>query len=70
MTSKAGWNEMKADVREMRRVFNMGIGFVLVVHESQEAEILLRLRHLGETAYTIGKIVERKNPTEEQATFQ
>lgn len=44
-------------VHEMFRVFNMGIGFVLIVPEAEEAEILLRLAHLGESAFSIGEVV-------------
>lgn len=54
------------DEMEMFRVFNMGIGFVLIVPEKQEAEVLMRLKHLGETAYTIGKVIERPSEKGEQ----
>jgi phosphoribosylformylglycinamidine cyclo-ligase len=42
---------------EMFRVFNMGVGFVLVVKADEAADILARLRRLGETADVIGEIV-------------
>lgn len=44
---------------EMFRVFNMGIGFVLIVPQKEESEVLSRLNHMGETAYSIGEVVER-----------
>jgi phosphoribosylformylglycinamidine cyclo-ligase len=55
---------------EMFRVFNMGIGFVLIVPETEESEVLMRLRHLGETPYSIGEIVERPRNTEAQVFLQ
>jgi phosphoribosylformylglycinamidine cyclo-ligase len=47
--------------KEMWQVFNNGIGMVVVVGEEYVAEILQRLTALGETAYTLGEIVHRKN---------
>jgi phosphoribosylformylglycinamidine cyclo-ligase len=46
---------------EMLRVFNMGIGMILIVAEKDEAEILERLEMLGEKAYAIGMIEKREN---------
>ena len=43
---------------EMYRVFNMGIGMVLVVSADHAHEIANELRGAGETVYAIGKIVE------------
>jgi phosphoribosylformylglycinamidine cyclo-ligase len=40
---------------EMFRVFNMGIGFVLIVARDAAEETLSRLRASGETAYLLGK---------------
>ena len=42
---------------EMFRVFNMGIGFVLVVAPEMAEETLARLRAAGETAYRLGEAV-------------
>lgn len=42
---------------EMYRTFNMGIGFVLVVHPEDEAEMRRRLAGQGEKCYKIGEIV-------------
>ena len=44
---------------EMYRVFNMGIGMMLVVPEKESGEILERLERLGEKAYLIGQIDKR-----------
>lgn len=44
---------------EMRRVFNCGVGLILVVPEEQAAETCDRIRTLGETAWIIGEIVKR-----------
>jgi phosphoribosylformylglycinamidine cyclo-ligase len=42
---------------EMFRVFNMGIGFVLIVAEDFADAIMTKLRRSGETVYKIGRIV-------------
>lgn len=44
---------------EMHRVFNCGIGMVVVVAQSQEEEALKLLREAGETAWSIGMICRR-----------
>jgi phosphoribosylformylglycinamidine cyclo-ligase len=49
------------DPMEMFRVFNMGIGMMIVVSEKSAGEILERLEKLGERAYTIGVIEKREN---------
>lgn len=41
---------------EMYRTFNMGIGFVVVVRESEAIKIIRRLKYLGEKAFVIGHI--------------
>jgi phosphoribosylformylglycinamidine cyclo-ligase len=46
------------DESEMFRVFNMGIGMIIIVAEKDHAEIMERLDKLGEKAYSIG-IVEK-----------
>lgn len=48
------------DETEMFRVFNMGIGMILVVPEKEHSEILDRLEKLGEVAYSIGIIEKRE----------
>ncbi|MCC6661839.1 MAG: phosphoribosylformylglycinamidine cyclo-ligase [Phycisphaerales bacterium] len=42
---------------EMRRVFNMGIGYCLIVRPDFADSIAARLKKLGERVYRIGKIV-------------
>ena len=44
---------------EMHRVFNCGIGMVLVVSPADADAALSQLRAAGETAYRVGEIVER-----------
>jgi phosphoribosylformylglycinamidine cyclo-ligase len=41
---------------EMRRVFNMGIGFCLIVRPAFADSVLAQLRKLGERVYAIGRI--------------
>ena len=41
---------------EMYRTFNMGIGYVLVVHREESPAVLDRLRELGEQAWLIGEV--------------
>jgi len=43
------------DAREMYRVFNMGIGFVLVVRRGFEASVMRQLRRMGESPHLIGR---------------
>jgi phosphoribosylformylglycinamidine cyclo-ligase len=47
------------DHEEMLRVFNMGIGMMIVVPEREAAEIMERLEFLGERPYPIGFIEKR-----------
>jgi phosphoribosylformylglycinamidine cyclo-ligase len=44
---------------EMPRVFNCGIGFILVVAREHGEAVRARLAELGETAYTIGRVERR-----------
>jgi phosphoribosylformylglycinamidine cyclo-ligase len=48
------------DETEMYRVFNMGIGMMIVVPEKEASEVIERLGILGERAYTIGFIEKRE----------
>lgn len=50
---------------EMFRVFNMGIGMMIVVSEKETAEVLDRLQSLGELAYIIG-IIDKKGNQQQQ----
>lgn len=51
--------------KEMFRVFNMGIGMMIIVSEKECEEVLNRLEVLGEKAYQIG-FIEKKEDTQEQ----
>jgi phosphoribosylformylglycinamidine cyclo-ligase len=51
----------KVDENEMLRVFNMGIGMMIIVAEKDVQEIVERLEKLGEKAYTIGTIEKKKS---------
>lgn len=44
------------DESEMFKVFNMGIGFVLIVRPSFTKAVMTHLRTLGERAYFLGKV--------------
>lgn len=50
----------RVEFDEMYRVFNMGLGMVMVVPPSEAPEILTRLKSLGETAWRVGEIVKRE----------
>ncbi len=50
----------KVEQAEMRRVFNMGIGYVVVVRPTFAEAVAQRLRRSGETVYTIGRIMRGK----------
>ena len=41
----------------MERVFNMGIGYVLIVRPTFARSVVARLRKSGERAFVIGKTV-------------
>ncbi|HET58067.1 MAG TPA: phosphoribosylformylglycinamidine cyclo-ligase [Deltaproteobacteria bacterium] len=49
---------------EMYRVFNMGIGMILLVHREDVEEALDRLRSVGESAFVIGSIAKKKGNDE------
>ncbi len=46
---------------EMMRVFNMGIGMMIVVSEKEASEVIERLQKLGENASLIGTIEKRES---------
>ncbi len=46
---------------EMLRVFNCGIGLVIIVPAEQANDVIERLRALGERAYAIGELVRRRD---------
>lgn len=53
-------NEGNVDKEEMFKVFNMGIGMVIIVPAAEERPILESLSHQGEKAKTIGKVIRGK----------
>ncbi len=56
------------DEMEMLRVFNMGIGMMIVVSEKDLKEVLGRLEELGEQAYTIG-VIDRRDDKQKPVSF-
>jgi phosphoribosylformylglycinamidine cyclo-ligase len=56
------------DTQEMFRVFNMGIGMMIVVSEKTADEILERLGKLGERAFAIG-VIEKRDDGQPMVTF-
>lgn len=56
------------DEKEMFRVFNMGIGMMLIVAEKEYEAVLEHLEILGEKAYLIG-FVEKKDDDQERVCF-
>ncbi|MEM7409004.1 MAG: phosphoribosylformylglycinamidine cyclo-ligase [Myxococcota bacterium] len=57
-----GWLQRQGEVDpdEMLRVFNCGIGMVVIVPDAESEDILDRVRALGERAYRIGTIEARE----------
>jgi phosphoribosylformylglycinamidine cyclo-ligase len=47
--------------QEMYRVFNMGIGFVMIVAKDFADAVMQKLTKYGETVYKIGAIAPGKN---------
>jgi phosphoribosylformylglycinamidine cyclo-ligase len=56
------------DEEEMLRVFNMGIGMIIIVAEMDHAEILERLDKLGEKAYALG-VIEKRDSDQPTVSF-
>jgi phosphoribosylformylglycinamidine cyclo-ligase len=54
--------------KEMFRVFNMGIGMMLVVSEKECQDVIDRLQVLGEKAYVVG-VVEKKDNSQDSVCF-
>jgi phosphoribosylformylglycinamidine cyclo-ligase len=44
------------DQDEMRRVFNLGLGYLMVIERGREGEILAALSAAGETGYLVGRV--------------
>ncbi len=53
---------------EMLRVFNMGIGMIIVVSEKEAADVMERLEVLGEKSYSLGTI-EKRSAEQAQIIF-
>ena len=51
-------------VDDILRTFNMGIGMVLILKQENVAEVKRLLKEAGESAYEIGRLVERTEPSE------
>ncbi len=58
-TARLSWEEM-------HQIFNVGIGFILVVAEEHAEEIISRLNAQGQDAWLIGNLQERTKQDEEQ----
>ncbi len=56
-------------MEEMTRIFNNGLGLVVVVSDADSSEILLRLKAMGENAYLMG-VVESRSEDEAAIQFQ
>lgn len=56
------------DDMEMLKVFNMGIGMMIVVSEKELPEIIERLNILGERAYSIA-VIEKRSKGQPQVSF-
>jgi phosphoribosylformylglycinamidine cyclo-ligase len=55
----------QVETEEMYRVFNMGIGYTLIVRPAFAESVKERLEKLGETVYVIGKVVKGKGNVQE-----
>lgn len=64
------WLKSEADVDwpEMLTIFNCGIGFVLIVPQDVENEVLDRLEGMKEEAWVIGRVERLKDAGDEQVT--
>lgn len=56
------------DEMEMLKVFNMGIGMMIVVSEKDVEEVLERLEALGEKAYAIG-VIDKRSKKQKPVSF-
>ena len=55
------------DDEEMKRVFNLGIGFCVIVKPAFADAVKAHLKKLGETVYVIGEVVKGKGKVREKA---
>ena len=56
------------DDEEMYRVFNMGVGMMVIAPEKETPEIIERLDKLGEKAYSIG-FIEKRDKSQPSISF-
>jgi phosphoribosylformylglycinamidine cyclo-ligase len=56
------------DDAEMLRVFNMGIGMMVVATEKEASEVTERLENLGMRSYAIG-FIDRKDEDQPSVSF-
>jgi len=56
------------DDEEMYRVFNMGIGMMVIASEKETSEIIERLEKLGEKAFSIG-FIEKRDQSQPSISF-
>ena len=52
----------RIETHEMRRVFNCGVGMIVVVDRNDEAATLSTLNAAGETAWRLGQVVKGPGP--------
>lgn len=50
---------------EMARAFNVGLGMIIVVEAAEAEKVKTHLEGLGETVFTVGKLVEKKGEEEQ-----
>lgn len=64
------WIQRTAELpdQEMLRVFNCGIGMILVVPQEQASDVVQRLQGLGERAYPIGRVERSAAPSDDPAS--
>lgn len=58
----------QVEEKEMFRVFNMGIGMMMIVSEKDSQEILNRLKAMEESACLLG-VIEKKDPDQASVCF-
>lgn len=65
------WIQKLAEIpeQEMLRVFNCGIGMILVVPQEYSEDIIQRLQGLGERAYLIGETLRKASEAEPDLCF-
>ena len=54
----------KIPEKELYRVFNMGIGFIIIVEQEKAGEYLKELKDLGENTAVIGEVISGENKVE------